>query len=56
LGLEIRQHQSVDDDHALVEFVARYRLGGGHAQRQHETSRFVREHGHWYYVDGELKS
>jgi SEC-C motif-containing protein len=56
LGLEIRQHQSIDDNHATVEFVARYRLGGGRAQRQHETSRFVRELGHWYYVDGELKS
>jgi len=55
LGLEIRRHQSVDDDHATVEFVARYRLGGGRAQRQHETSRFLREEGRWYYLDGELK-
>ncbi|MDE1894341.1 MAG: hypothetical protein KGH90_08435 [Xanthomonadaceae bacterium] len=56
LGLEIRRHASVDDAHAIVEFVARYRLGGGRAQRQHETSRFVREHDRWYYLDGELKS
>jgi len=56
LGLEIRQHQQSDDDHATVEFVARYRLGGGRAQRQHETSRFVREAGRWYYLDGELGS
>ena len=56
LGLEIRQHQQSDDDHATVEFVARYRLGGGRAQRQHETSRFVREAGRWYYFDGELGS
>ena len=56
LGLEIRASQVVDDDHATVEFVARYRLGGGRAQRQHELSRFVREQGRWYYVDGELKS
>ena len=55
LGLEIRRHETVDDDHAAVEFVARYRLGGGRAQRQHETSRFVREHDRWYYVDGELE-
>jgi SEC-C motif domain protein len=56
LGLEIRRHETIDDDHATVEFVARYRLGGGRAQRQHETSRFVREHGCWYYLDGELKN
>ncbi|MBB6241135.1 YchJ family metal-binding protein [Rhodanobacter sp. MP1X3] len=56
LGLEIRQQHSEDESHASVEFVARYRLGGGRAQRQHETSRFVRENGRWYYLDGELKS
>lgn len=56
LGLDIRRHLQSDDDHATVEFVARYRLGGGRAQRQHETSRFVREGGRWYYLDGELGS
>lgn len=56
LGLEIRHHEDLDSDHARVEFVARYRLGGGRAQRQHESSRFVRESGRWYYVDGALKS
>ena len=55
LGLEIRQQRSDDDEHASVEFVALYRLGGGRAQRQHEISRFVREHDQWYYLDGELK-
>lgn len=56
LGLDIRQHHDVDENHASVEFVARYRLGGGRAQRQHETSRFVREDGQWYYLDGQMKS
>ena len=56
LGLEVRRQQRIDEDHAVVEFVARYRLGGGRAQRQHETSRFVRQDGRWYYFDGELKS
>lgn len=56
LGLDIRASRVIDDDHAMVEFVARYRLGGGRAQRQHELSRFVREQGRWYYVDGELKN
>jgi len=54
LGLEVRREQRIDDAHAIVEFVARYRLGGGRAQRQHEISRFVREAGRWFYVDGEF--
>ena len=56
LGLEIRKQRTDDERRATVEFVARYRLGGGRAQRQHETSRFVREHDRWYYLDGELKN
>jgi SEC-C motif-containing protein len=51
LGLEVKRHKRQDDDHAIVEFVARYRSNGrGH--RLHETSRFVRENGRWLYVDG----
>ena len=53
LGLDVRAHRIIDDDHAIVEFVARYRLGGGPARRLHETSRFVRETQRWYYVDGD---
>ena len=53
LGLEVRRHTVQDADHASVEFVARYRIAGrGH--RLHELSRFVREDGRWYYVDGEF--
>ncbi len=51
LGLEVR-HTTTDGDSATVEFVARHRTGGGPATRMHETSRFVREGGRWYYVDG----
>jgi SEC-C motif-containing protein len=40
-------------DTAIVEFVARYRIGN-RAQRLHETSRFVREGGRWCYLDGEF--
>jgi SEC-C motif domain protein len=54
LGLEVRRHEQPDDAHAVVEFVARNKLAG-RAQRLHETSRFVREGGRWYYVDGELR-
>ena len=53
LGLEVRRHEAAADK-AVVEFVARYRVGGGRAQRLHETSRFQRDSGRWYYVDGEF--
>lgn len=53
LGLEIRRHTPSGDDTAIVEFVARYKLGG-RAYRLHETSLFVHEDGRWYYVDGEF--
>lgn len=53
LGLEVRRHRPIDTDHAEVEFVARSRVGG-RGVRLHETSRFVREGGRWYYVDGDM--
>ena len=53
LGLQIKRHEQQDDTHALVEFVARYKIGG-RAHRIHELSRFVREDGRWFYVDGEM--
>lgn len=56
LGLKILRCQDSDADHAVVEFVARYRRGGDAAIRLHESSRFLRENGRWYYVDGEIKS
>lgn len=54
LGLSVKRHDS-DGDRAEVEFVARLRHGGGRAQRMHEISRFVREQGRWYYVDGDVR-
>lgn len=57
LGLRIVSHvvDPDDSDAATVEFVARYRVGGGSAQRLHERSRFRRVEGqHWRYVDGEI--
>jgi SEC-C motif-containing protein len=53
LGLSLKRHESTGGQ-AVVEFVARLRYGGGRAQRLHEVSRFVHEHGRWYYVDGEI--
>ncbi|WP_295456857.1 YchJ family protein [uncultured Thiodictyon sp.] len=55
LGLKIMATQAggADDQHGLVEFVARYKIGG-RAHRLHERSRFKRLQGRWFYVDGEL--
>lgn len=50
LGLEVHSHHQKGDD-ATVEFVARYKIGG-RAERLHEVSRFIREEGRWFYVDG----
>jgi SEC-C motif-containing protein len=53
LGLQIKRHEQQDGLHAVVEFVARYKIGG-RAHRMHEASNFVREDGRWFYVDGEV--
>ena len=49
IGLDVKRFEIHGPDSALVEFVARYKIGG-RAQRLHEVSRFVREQGRWYYV------
>lgn len=54
LGLDVKRHEAQGTDAAVVEFVARYKIGG-RAFRLHETSRFVREDSRWYYVDGEMQ-
>ncbi|MEZ5663518.1 MAG: YchJ family metal-binding protein [Burkholderiaceae bacterium] len=54
LGLDVRRHRPIDADHAEVEFVARSR-SGGRGFRLHELSRFVRENGQWFYVDGDIR-
>lgn len=53
IALEVRRHEQPDAEHAIVEFVARYKANG-RAFRLHEVSRFVRENGKWFYVDGEV--
>ncbi|MFM1908085.1 MAG: hypothetical protein RLZZ591_1762 [Pseudomonadota bacterium] len=58
LGLEVR-HAEQAGDAGVVEFVARcrsFQLAGGRAERMHESSRFVREHGRWLYIDGVVDS
>jgi SEC-C motif-containing protein len=51
LGLDVRDRKTTGENSAEVEFIARYRIGGGSAARLHERSRFVREDGRWFYVD-----
>lgn len=53
LGLEVREHRPLGEDRAEVLFVARSKLGG-RAHRLVERSRFVREGGRWFYVDGDV--
>lgn len=52
LGLLIKRKErgEKNDADGVVEFVARYKIHGK-AERLHETSRFVRENDHWYYLD-----
>ena len=56
LGLKILSTEAggVTDHEGWVAFVARSKFQG-RAQRLQERSRFLREHGRWFYVDGELK-
>jgi SEC-C motif-containing protein len=53
LGLDVRRYEE-NGPHATVEFIARLRYGGGKAQRMHEISRFLKENGRWYYLDGQF--
>ena len=55
-GLHVLSHLAVidnDENRSEVEFVARYKVNG-RAFRLHERSRFVREAGQWWYVDGDF--
>jgi SEC-C motif domain protein len=54
IALEVKRREQTDAEHASVEFVARYKVNG-RAFRLHEVSRFVREDGKWFYVDGEIE-
>ncbi|MDH2917486.1 MAG: YchJ family metal-binding protein [Gallionella sp.] len=53
IGLDVKRHERQDSDHAIVEFVARYKVNG-RAHRLHEVSRFAREDERWLYLDGDL--
>jgi SEC-C motif domain protein len=55
IGLEVIAAEAggAADDAGVVEFIARYKVGG-RAQRLHERSRFERHQGAWLYVEGDL--
>ena len=53
LRLKVTGRRDIDRDHAEVDFVARFIEGGRHGQMT-ERSRFVREEGRWYYLDGDV--
>ncbi|MDB6063496.1 MAG: motif protein [Verrucomicrobiaceae bacterium] len=55
IGLKIKRHTIIDADHAQVEFTARYKIAS-RAYVLQETSNFVRENDHWFYVDGRIES
>ena len=52
LSLKIVDSDATDATTAEVEFIARYRFGGGSDARLHERSRFVKEGDRWFYVEG----
>jgi SEC-C motif-containing protein len=52
LGLSIVDTRVTGDATAEVEFIARSRVSNAPAVRLHERSRFVREAGRWFYIDG----
>lgn len=44
-----------DDETGVVEFRATFVAGPGDVRVLHERSRFVRDAGRWYYLDGDKK-
>ncbi|KAF7598622.1 MAG: hypothetical protein CGU28_10575 [Candidatus Dactylopiibacterium carminicum] len=53
IGLQILAAPAAEGVSGEVSFVARCRIGG-RAERLQECSRFVREEGRWYYLDGDV--
>jgi SEC-C motif-containing protein len=53
LGLKIVGYKSggPDDNQGTVNFIVRYRLTRGRAERLQENSKFERRNGKWFYID-----
>jgi SEC-C motif-containing protein len=54
IGLKVLWHEQPNDNQAVVAFVARYKING-RAFKLRETSRFVKEDGQWFYLDGDIE-
>lgn len=54
LGLEVISSKNNDEKHAIVEFVARYKIVGNKAERLHEISQFELLD-RWHYHSGIYK-
>jgi SEC-C motif-containing protein len=54
IDLKVLRHVQQDETHAIVGFIARYKVNG-RAYKMQETSRFVKENGRWFYVDGDIE-
>jgi SEC-C motif-containing protein len=57
IGLDIKGTNlgTEQDEQGTVEFVARCKINGK-AERLHENSRFRKENGKWYYLDGNIEA
>ncbi len=51
VSLKILGHETKETV-ATVEFIARYKVSGK-AEKIHELSRFIKEEGRWFYLDGD---
>lgn len=57
LGLQVVRTEQGEpqDQQGIVEFIASFQEQGK-AGQLHETSRFIKERGKWFYVDGDYTS
>lgn len=54
IGLTVERATQDGPDRATVRFTARYRHGGREGALR-ETSRFRKEGGRWFYIDGKTR-
>lgn len=52
IGLTVHEFHEVDETHQEVSFTAKYK-DNGRAFKMCEHSRFVKEAGRWFYLDGD---
>jgi SEC-C motif-containing protein len=52
--LEVKKHKQNDIHHAIVEFVAYYKING-RMHKLHEISQFVRVDSRWFYLSDIIK-